>query len=60
MNDFEYFQDVEKLNKYIDKHNQKVDENQVKRKQIQKELADGTLLLPPPEPSKPEPTPPKP
>lgn len=34
MNDFEYFQNIEKLNAYIDKHNKKVDENSKKRAKI--------------------------
>jgi hypothetical protein len=28
VNDFEYFQDVKKLNTFIDRHNKKIDENQ--------------------------------
>lgn len=31
MNDFEYFQDVEKLNAFIDRHNKKIDENEKKK-----------------------------
>lgn len=50
MNDFEYFQNVEKLNAYIDKHNKEVEENAEKRVKVQKDLADGTLMLPPPDP----------
>ena len=35
MNDFEYFQDVEKLNAFIDRHNEKIDANEVKKQQVQ-------------------------
>ena len=55
MNDFGYFQDVKKLNAYIDRHNKKIEENEKKRVKIQADLANGTLLLPPPDadPAKP-------
>ena len=59
MNDFDYFQDVKKLNAYIDRHNKKIDENEKKRLQIQQDLADGTLMLPPPEDPATNPQPPQ-
>jgi len=33
MNDFEYFQNVEKLNAYIDRHNVQIDENELRKKE---------------------------
>lgn len=36
MNDFDYFQDVVKLNKKIDKHNKELDEVDAKKAEIQK------------------------
>lgn len=57
MNDFEYFQDVKKLNAFIDRHNKKIEENEQKRVKIQQDLANGTLLLPPPDADPPKPAP---
>lgn len=34
INDFEYFQDVKKLNAFIDRHNKKIEENTKKREKI--------------------------
>mmetsp|Transcript_25040 Transcript_25040/g.38848 ORF Transcript_25040/g.38848 Transcript_25040/m.38848 type:complete len:519 (+) Transcript_25040:941-2497(+) len=53
LNDFDYFQDVEKLNKWVDKHNKKIDQFEIKKEEIQQALIDGTLLLPPAPPPKP-------
>ena len=36
MNDFEYFQDVTKLNASIDEHNQRIEEN-LKKSKVAKE-----------------------
>jgi hypothetical protein len=35
LNDFEYFQDVEKLNKKIDRHNKNIDDMELKKSEIQ-------------------------
>jgi hypothetical protein len=47
LNDFEFFENVENLNKYIDKHNKEVEEHKITNKMIRKQLMDGTLVLPP-------------
>jgi hypothetical protein len=71
LNDFEYLQDVEKLNKRIDRHNVNIGELEKRKADIQQKLADGTLLLPklppkvaeippPPPPPPPPPAPPAP
>ena len=60
LNDFEYFQDVEKLNKWVDKHNKNIGEMEVKKAEIQQQLLDGSLLLPKLPPKEPEPLPPAP
>jgi len=40
------FQDIKKLNKWIDRHNVKIDQMEERKKKIQESLADGTLMLP--------------
>jgi hypothetical protein len=46
LNDFEYLQDVNKLNKKIDRHNKDIDDMEIKKSEIQRQFADGTLVLP--------------
>jgi hypothetical protein len=41
INDFEYFQDIKKLNNFIDNHNRIVQENDKKKEEIQSQLASG-------------------
>jgi hypothetical protein len=47
LNDFEFFENVENLNKYIDKHNKDVVDHRETNIVIRKQLMDGTLVLPP-------------
>jgi hypothetical protein len=44
LNEYEIFQDVERLNISIDNHNQKIKETEENRAEIQKKLADGILF----------------
>jgi hypothetical protein len=46
LNSYDYFEDVEKLNKKIDKHNKNIEFMENKKIEVQKALLDGTLLLP--------------
>jgi hypothetical protein len=46
LNEFEYFQDIEKLNRKIDMHNKKIDGMEATREKLQKDLCDGKLNLP--------------
>ena len=59
LNECDYFQDVEKLNKQIDRHNKEIAEKEKRKAEIQQKFLDGTLVLPPPKPEVPKP-PPKP
>mgnify|MGYP006899652061 FL=1 len=56
-NDHDYFQDVEKLNRRIDKHNKNIGELELRKADIQAKIASGELLLPPPPPPAPAPVP---
>lgn len=57
LNDFDYFQNVKKLNLAIDKHNENIASMEKKKADIQQQLLDGTLMLPalPPPESDPAP-----
>ena len=46
LNDFDYFQNVKKLNLAIDKHNENIASMEKKKADIQQQLLDGTLMLP--------------
>jgi len=46
LNDYNYLQDVNKLNKFIDRHNKKIEEMEIKKAKIQEDFANGTLVLP--------------
>ena len=52
-NDFDYTQNVEKLNRRIDKHNADIGEREKRKLEIQEKIANGQLFLPDPEPPTP-------
>lgn len=54
LNDFDYFQNVKKLNLAIDKHNENIASMETKKAAIQQQLLDGTLMLPSLAPASPE------
>jgi hypothetical protein len=52
-NDCDYTQNVEKLNRRIDKHNADIGEREKRKLEIQEKIANGQLFLPDPEPPTP-------
>jgi len=50
VNDFDYTQNVEKLNKRIDQHNKNIAEMEIKKAEIQAKIVSGEIFLPPPKP----------
>ena len=46
LNDYNYLQDVNKLNKFIDRHNKKIEQMEINKAKIQEDFANGTLVLP--------------
>ena len=44
LNHYEVFEDVKRLNVFIDNHNKKIKEQEIKSVDIKKKLADGTLF----------------
>jgi hypothetical protein len=47
VNEFNYTQSVEKLNKMIDQHNKNIGENEKKKAEIQAKIVSGEIFLPP-------------
>ena len=46
MNEFDYFQDIEKVNRRIDKHNDNINKMEKKKEIIQMKLVNGAIKLP--------------
>ena len=53
VNEFNYTQNVEKLNKRIDQHNKDIGETEKRKAEIQAKIVSGEIFLPPPPPPQP-------